>query len=74
MRHAPCSTISIPATWDDELLGILRVPRAMLPEVKDCAADFGVCEAKHFGAAIPILAWPATSRRPPSARPALNPA
>ena len=41
--------------WDDELLSILRVPRAMLPEVKDCAADFGVCEAKLFGAAIPIL-------------------
>jgi glycerol kinase len=42
-------------TWDDELLGILRVPRAMLPEVKDSAADFGVCEPKHLGAAIPIL-------------------
>jgi glycerol kinase len=42
-------------TWDDELLSILRVPRAMLPEVKDCAADFGVCEPKHLGAAIPIL-------------------
>ena len=55
MRHAPCSTIFIRGTWDDELLGILRVPRAMLPEVKDCAADFGVCEAKFFGAAIPIL-------------------
>ncbi len=41
--------------WDDELLKILRVPRAMLPEVKDCAADFGVCEAKLLGAAIPIL-------------------
>ena len=42
-------------TWDDELLSILRVPRAMLPEVKDCATDFGVCEARFFGAAIPIL-------------------
>ncbi len=41
--------------WDDELLGILRVPRAMLPEVKDCAAAFGVCAARFFGAAIPIL-------------------
>ena len=41
--------------WDDELLGILRVPRAMLPEVKDCAANFGVCEAKFFGATIPIF-------------------
>ena len=41
--------------WDDELLAILRVPRAMLPEVRDCAADFGVTEAKLLGAAIPIL-------------------
>ena len=41
--------------WDDELLSVLRVPRAMLPDVKDCAADFGVCEASFFGAAIPIL-------------------
>jgi glycerol kinase len=41
--------------WDGELLNILRVPRAMLPEVKDCAADFGVCDAKLLGAAIPIL-------------------
>ena len=27
----------------------------MLPEVKDCAADFGVTERSLFGAAIPIL-------------------
>jgi glycerol kinase len=27
----------------------------MLPDVKDCAADFGICETKYFGAAIPIL-------------------
>ncbi|MBM3520096.1 MAG: glycerol kinase GlpK, partial [Alphaproteobacteria bacterium] len=40
--------------WDDELLGVLGVPAAMLPEVKDCAADFGVTEPRHFGAAIPI--------------------
>lgn len=41
--------------WDDELLKILKVPRAMLPEVKDCAADFGVTDPAIFGAAIPIL-------------------
>jgi glycerol kinase len=41
--------------WDGELLTVLRVPRAMLPEVKDCAADFGMTEAKLLGAAIPIL-------------------
>jgi glycerol kinase len=40
--------------WDDELLDILGVPRSMLPEVKDCAADFGVCDSKLFGAAVPI--------------------
>ena len=40
--------------WDDELLAILRVPRAMLPEVKDCAADFGVTDAKLLGVSIPI--------------------
>src|SRR6201986_3645390 len=27
--------------WDDELLDILRVPRSMLPEVKDSSAKFG---------------------------------
>ncbi|WFR99745.1 glycerol kinase GlpK [Rhizobium tumorigenes] len=41
--------------WDEELLDILRVPAAMLPEVKDCAADFGVTDPDIFGAAIPIL-------------------
>ena len=41
--------------WDADLLEILRVPSAMLPEVKDCAADFGVTDPDLFGAAIPIL-------------------
>ena len=41
--------------WDNELLALLRVPRALLPEVKDCAADFGVTDRKLFGAPIPIL-------------------
>ncbi|MBU1316403.1 MAG: glycerol kinase GlpK [Alphaproteobacteria bacterium] len=41
--------------WDEELLRILDIPPAMLPEVKDCADDFGVTESRLFGAAIPIL-------------------
>ncbi|MDL2409319.1 glycerol kinase GlpK [Rhizobium calliandrae] len=41
--------------WDEELLDILRVPAAMLPDVKDCAADFGIADQSIFGAAIPIL-------------------
>ncbi|MEL6920670.1 MAG: glycerol kinase GlpK [Pseudomonadota bacterium] len=40
--------------WDDELLGLLNVPRAMLPEVLDCAADFGVAGSAVLGAEIPI--------------------
>jgi glycerol kinase len=41
--------------WDEELLGILNIPAVMLPEVKDCAADFGVTDKSLFGAEIPIL-------------------
>ncbi|MFM9973124.1 MAG: glycerol kinase GlpK [Beijerinckiaceae bacterium] len=41
--------------WDAELLAIFGVPAAILPEVKDCAADFGMADAEWFGADIPIL-------------------
>jgi glycerol kinase len=40
--------------WDDELLRILNIPRSVLPEIKDCAADFGVTDKKLFGTAISI--------------------
>ena len=41
--------------WDAELCALLDVPMASLPEVKDCADDFGTAEAELFGATIPIL-------------------
>ena len=41
--------------WDSQLCGLLDVPMAILPEVKDCADDFGVTDAALFGASIPIL-------------------
>ncbi len=41
--------------WDAELLKLLDIPAAMLPQVKDCADDFGVTDKKLFGAEIPIL-------------------
>lgn len=42
--------------WDDELLRIFRVPRAMLPEVRDSAGNFGVTLPELTGGrAIPIL-------------------
>jgi glycerol kinase len=40
--------------WDDELLRLLNIPKSLLPEVKDCAADYGMTDKKLFGAAIPI--------------------
>ena len=40
--------------WDDELLKILRVPRSMLPEVKDSSANFGDSVPDLFGGAIAI--------------------
>lgn len=41
--------------WDDDLLDMLSVPKDMLPEVLDCAADFGTTKADILGAEIPIL-------------------
>jgi glycerol kinase len=40
--------------WDSELLDILGIPAAMLPEVKDSADDFGLSDADALGAQIPI--------------------
>ncbi len=40
--------------WSDDLLGLFDVPRAVLPEVLDSAADFGETEAALFGSALPI--------------------
>lgn len=41
--------------WDKDICARLGVPMAMLPEVKDCAAEFGVTRADLFGRAVPIL-------------------
>jgi glycerol kinase len=41
--------------WDGELLKLFDVPPAILPEVLDCSADFGLTAQEHFGAATPIL-------------------
>ena len=41
--------------WDTDMLRLFRVPASLLPEVKDCRADFGVVAPEHLGAAIPIL-------------------
>ena len=40
--------------WDAEILGWFDVPKAVLPEVLDCCADFGVTAKDLFGAEIPV--------------------
>jgi glycerol kinase len=40
--------------WDEELLELFGVPRSLLPDVTDCAADFGTTDPALFGRAIPI--------------------
>jgi glycerol kinase len=40
--------------WDDELLALFDVPRAMLPEVRSSSEVYGQTAAELFGAPIPI--------------------
>jgi glycerol kinase len=58
--------------WDDELLSLFRVPKAMMPEVRDCASEFGATDASVLGASAPFVALRATSRRRRSVRPVSN--
>lgn len=41
--------------WDKGLLQTLNIPAGILPEVLDCADDFGVTEKSVLGAEIPIM-------------------
>jgi glycerol kinase len=40
--------------WDDDLLRLFGIPRAMLPEVRDNSCVFGATDPALFGVAIPI--------------------
>ncbi len=40
--------------WDNELLEIFQIPEAVLPEVLDCAADFGTTATGVFDRPLPI--------------------
>ena len=40
--------------WDDELLALFRVPRAVLPEVRPSVGDFGVADPQWLGGSVPI--------------------
>ncbi|HRD29149.1 MAG TPA: glycerol kinase GlpK [Caulobacter sp.] len=40
--------------WSDEMLRLFDVPAALLPEVLDCAGDYGEADAAILGRAVPI--------------------
>jgi len=40
--------------WDEGLLSLLRVPRALLPEVRDSSEVYGTTERALFGRELPI--------------------
>ena len=40
--------------WDEELLELFNIPASLLPEVHDCASDFGQTDAALFGEVIQI--------------------
>ncbi len=40
--------------WDERMLSELRVPRELLPEVRDTSGVFGTTDPEWFGAAIPV--------------------
>jgi glycerol kinase len=46
--------LALDAGWDDELLAFFNIPRALLPDVRDNAADYGCTDETLFGVRIPI--------------------
>jgi glycerol kinase len=40
--------------WDEELLAMFSIPRQLLPEVRDCAADFGLAGDDCLGGDVPV--------------------
>lgn len=61
-KHATCATNAartllfniVTQCWDDDLLEIFDVPKEILPEVKDNAADFGRLTEGIIGTSLPI--------------------
>ena len=41
-------------SWDERLLKLFEIPQHILPEVKDCGADYGSADKSILGGAIPI--------------------
>jgi glycerol kinase len=42
--------------WDQELLQLFDVPEQILPQVRQSADSYGLCDTRLFGLALPVLA------------------
>ena len=42
-------------SWDQDLLTLFDIPRSLLPEVRDCAGEFGTTVSDIFGTPVRIL-------------------
>ena len=42
--------------WSESLLALFGIPRAVLPEVRDTAGRFGLCDPEILGRALPVAA------------------
>jgi len=42
--------------WDEDILNKLKIPKSILPKVKNSADDFGITSKKIIGEEIPIHA------------------
>lgn len=40
--------------WDDEMLQLLRIPRSVLPSIRDSSERYGQTDADWFGGSIPL--------------------
>jgi glycerol kinase len=40
--------------WDEELLGLFGIPPRLMPEIRDCAGEFGLTDDDFLGRRIPI--------------------
>ncbi len=40
--------------WDPELLSLFDIPESLLPDIRDCADDYGYTDTDLLGSAIPI--------------------
>jgi glycerol kinase len=40
--------------WDEELLALFDIPRSLLPDVHDCAHEYGVADCDALGGAVPV--------------------